>query len=343
MSKFSKQKLNKTMESLKLLDDNRVYLLKYENPYFLDYMLKKGVSNTFDLLYKASKKITGGIPLLVLPGRFACSSFNAKTPDGKHILARNFDYKDSPCMIVWSNPENGYKSVGVADMLFMTYGFKRTPKDFKDRFWTLMAPYTVMDGINEKGLCIAVLEQKGKPTKQSTKHLSITTTVAIRAVLDKCATTDEAVALLSKYDMHDAVGCNYHYHIIDKDGGNIIVEYVDNEMVVTRPKDGKDYQYLTNFLVAAPEGDRKGNFGYSRYFQIRDNIEPKNGIMTEDEAMSLLEHVKLEYRHHLLKHRVTSLWSVVYNVSDLKFDICVGADYTKKYSFSIDPEFWENQ
>ena len=335
MEEFSRKKLKSSMASVKSLD-GRTYVMNYQNPYYLDYMLEKGVKNTADLLFKASKTITGGFPILGIPGRFACSSFNAKTPDGKHFLARNFDYKDSPCMVVWCNPENGYKSVGIADMLFMTYGFKRTPIKYKDRFFTLMAPYTVMDGINEKGLVIAVLEQKGKATNQSTSRTDITTTVAIRAILDRCATVDEAIALLDEYDMHDAVFCNYHYHIIDRNGGNVIVEYVNNKMSIVLPEEGKDYQYTTNFLKSNPGGDVKGNFGYSRYYQIRDNIEPKKGVMTVDEAMSLLEHVKLEYRHHLLKHRVTSLWSVVYNVDDLTLELVAGADFSKRYKFSID-------
>lgn len=335
MEEFSRKKLKASMASVKSLD-GRAYMMNYQNPYFLDYMLENGVKNTADLLFKATKTITGGFPILGILGRFACSSFNAKTPDGKRFLARNFDYKDSPCMVVWCNPENGYKSVGVADMLFMTYGFKRTPDKYKNRFFTLMAPYTVMDGINEKGLVIAVLEQKGKATNQTTSRTDITTTVAIRAILDRCATVDEAIALLDEYDMHDAVFCNYHYHIIDRNGGNVIVEYVNNKMNIVVPEEGKEYQYTTNFLKSNPGGDVKGNFGYSRYYQIRDNIEPKNGVMTVDEAMNLLEHVKLEYRHHLLGHRVTSLWSVVYNVDDLTLELVAGADFSKRYKFSID-------
>lgn len=51
MEEFSRKKLNKTMESLqvaecKLEDESRVYMLNYKNPYFLDYMLETGVSNT---------------------------------------------------------------------------------------------------------------------------------------------------------------------------------------------------------------------------------------------------------------------------------------------------------
>lgn len=307
----------------KTLPDNpRINYMECNYPYHLDEMLSgKGVTSTVSLIAKATKYLG---PSAILPGRFACTSFNAKTPEGDNILGRNFDYKDAPVMLVWCAPEGGYKSVGVCDMTMMLNG--RMAK---------MAPYTTMDGINEKGLAIAILEQKGPATNQKTSRPGITCSLVIRAVLDTCATVDEAIELFDKYDMHDAIFTNYHYHILDASGESAIVEYVDNKMQVVRPEGGKFYQYLTNFLVSNPLGDVKGNFGYSRYYQVRDYIEPKEGIMTMNMAMSLLSHVVLEYRHHLLKHRVTSLWSAVYNVNDLTVDICLGADFTKKYSFSV--------
>ena len=329
-------RLSYTLDSLKCVEnsDGRVYMLNYRNPYHLDKMLEgPGTKNTFELLYKASKNI--GVPLIMIPGRFACSTFNAKTPDGKLLLARNFDYKDAPVTVVWCSPENGYKSIGFCDNTMMTYGFKRTPQDRKKRYMELLAPYTVMDGMNETGLVIAVLEQKGKATHQSTNLPDITTTLAIRTALDTCATVDEVIALFKGYDMHDAIYANYHFHVTDKSGASVIIEYVSNRMQLVYPEENKFYQYSTNFLQSNPLGDVKGNFGYNRYYVIRDRLEPKKGIVTEDEAMDILHGVTLEYRHHLLKHRVTSLWSAVYNIDDLTIDLCAGADYSKKYKFSL--------
>ncbi len=338
MESYSKKKIADTYDTLQHVEDgNRVYMMEYKNPYFLDEVLSgNGVSGTIPLLLKAMKYINGGKPVAFLPGRFACTAFNAKTPDGDNILGRNFDYKDAPTLIVWCNPENGYKSVGICDMTMMLYNFDTiTPLDGGKKGRTIIAPYVTMDGMNEKGLAIAILEQKGPATNQKTSRPGITCSLAIRAVLDKCATVDEAIELLSSYDMHDSVFVNYHYQILDAEGNSAIVEYFNNKMEVIRPEKRKFYQYVTNFLVSHPGGDVKGNFGYSRYYQVRDCIEKKKGILTMDEAMDLLSHVILEYRHHLLKHRVTSLWSAVYNVNDLTIDLCCGADFSKKYSFSV--------
>lgn len=73
---------------------------------------------------------------------------------------------------------------------------------------TMGAPYMAMDGINEKGFSIGVLEIKSKATKQNTGKKPIITTVAIRASLDKCETENEAMKLLSE------VTLNYQHEIL---------------------------------------------------------------------------------------------------------------------------------
>ena len=57
--------------------------------------------------------------------------------------------------------------------------------------------------MNEKGLSIGVLEVEKHPTFQMTKKTNLTTTAIIRAVLDKAATVEEAIAIFEKYDMRD--------------------------------------------------------------------------------------------------------------------------------------------
>ena len=59
-------------------------------------------------------------------------------------------------------------------------------------------PYLLMDGMNEKGLAMSVLKLRGDPTLQDTGKNKISTTVALRLVLDRAATVDEALALLDR-------------------------------------------------------------------------------------------------------------------------------------------------
>ena len=178
------------MEAEKLLKgkfeklDANTYALQYENDYALDIVLGQGVKNIMELAVLLQKHFhTQKGELKMHGGGFACTTFNAFTKDGQHILARNFDYKDAPSIVVRTAPENGYKSVAMTDTNVLLYGDKLGEKKNRNRL--LLAPYACMDGINEKGLAIAVLEIKTKATHQRTGKKNLTTTVMIRAVLDK--------------------------------------------------------------------------------------------------------------------------------------------------------------
>lgn len=311
--------------------DKNIFLLKYENDYALDMLLDHGVKSVGEL-GSVMQKYFGAHKndIKMSSGGFACTTFNAFTEDGDHIMARNFDYKDAPSIVVWTEPENGYKSVAITDTNVMLYGGKLGEKENKNRL--LLAPYACMDGMNEKGLSIAVVELKTKATKQNTGKKPITTTVIIRAVLDKCATVDEAVELFKKYDMHDSLFACYHYQITDASGKSAVVEYINNEMVVLYPED--KYQYLLNFYATPYTPIDKG-FGYTRERWLTEEFEETNHIMSEERAMKILERVKLYYKHKR-GYMITSLWSVVYNLNKKEFLLCAGMDYTKQYKFSID-------
>ncbi len=315
---------------LKRLDKN-IFLLRYDNDYALDMLLERGVKSIGDLgvtiqkhfgAHKGDIKMNGG--------GFACTTFNAFTENGEHFLARNFDYKDAPCVVVWTAPKNGYKSIAVTDTNVMLYGKKLGEKENINRL--LMAPYACMDGMNEKGLAIAVLELKTKATKQETGKTPITTTVAIRAVLDKCATVEEAVELFKKYDMHDSLFACYHYQITDASGKSVVIEYINNEMNVLYPED--KYQYLLNFY-ATPNTPIEKGFGYTREKWLHEEFEATNHIMSEERAMQILERVKLYYKHKR-GYMITSLWSAIYNMNSKKVLFCAGMDYKTKYTFGVE-------
>lgn len=65
-----------------------------------------------------------------------------------------------------------------------------------------MAPFACLDGVNERGVSIAVLTLDSAPTHQVSGRQHINTALAIRLVLDRAASTQEAVELLARYDMH---------------------------------------------------------------------------------------------------------------------------------------------
>lgn len=334
--KIAIEKRDATLKTLKQIDDN-VWTMIYKSSYGLDALLKKGSKGIMDSVrhLQSEVKMNGVVPNPDKDG-FACSTFNAQNPNGDYLLGRNFDYKAAPCLVCWTSPENGYKSVSVVDTTFFVHGTKYFPlAKSKKKMRAMGAPYTSMDGINEKGLSVAVLEIKSKATKQNTGKTPIITTVAIRAALDKCATVDEAIELFASYDMHDLLGINYHYQIADVNGTSAIIEYVDNKMVVIRQNKDKKNLILTNYFLTEG-GDNHDGRGYDRYETIETTLKSKDGIITEDDAMDLLSECVLHYQHKTLKHMVITLWSSVYNCTEKSMLMCAGMDYTKKYKFYVD-------
>ena len=333
---LAKKAQKETLSSLKQLDNN-VWIMNYKCSYDLDGILEKGTKGIMDAVRFLQKEVH--LPKFTPNSEkdgFACSTYNAKTPDGDSLLGRNFDYKAAPCLVCWTSPENGYKSMSVVDTTFFVHGTKYfSMAKAKKPLRALASPYTSMDGINEKGFSIAVLEIKSKATKQNTGKTPFITTVAIRAALDKCATVQEGIELFASYDMQDLLGINYHYQLADAQGNSAIIEYVDNKMVVISQDKGKENLILTNFFLT-PGGDNHDGRGYDRYEKIETTLKANNGILTEDDAMKLLSEVTLHYQHKTLKHMVITLWSAVYNCKERSMLMCAGMDYTTKYKFYLD-------
>ena len=340
-----------TVRSVKKLDKN-IYLLDYRNDYHLPELLEKGVSSIGELMAFAADSLTFGVRVCKIGGDegAGCSTFEAFTPAGDHILARNFDYKPAPCFLVWTHPENGYASVSSVDANFMLYGSFPGCRRFNSRR-VLIAPYCCVDGMNEKGLAIAVLQMRAKATKQTDPgKKDITTTALIRAVLDTCANVDEAVALLKKYNMHDSLWINYHYQIVDASGRSVVAEYIGNTLHICErgsdaypvtgsvfEDDGLPCQYAANFSVTKELGSyRIEQHGEDRAEAIKKVLKEKDGTMTELEAMDLLSHVRLLYKHDIYPWTVGALWSAVYNTQQKTVKIAANLDYGHIYTFKVD-------
>jgi hypothetical protein len=340
----------KAVNSVRVLDKN-IYLMDFNSDYNLDGLLNEGISSVAEIFkfvsgrsHLSKKRVFAGID-----AGGGCSTFDAFTLEGDHILARNFDFRDAPFFVVWTHPKDRYASVSVVDANFLLYG-KKIRQNSLGSVKTLLAPYCCVDGINEKGLAIAVLQIKAAPTKQNDKtKKNITTTTMIRAVLDTCANVDEAVDFISAYNMHDSLFCSYHYQIVDKSGRSVVVEYIDNKLYVYEKNsskyttagsvyenDGIAFQYVTNFSVTEDIGTyRIEQHGEDRAAAIKKTLAEKQGVMTELESMDLLSYVKLNYKHPKYPWNIVALWSAVYNSEKCTLKLAANMDYTKIYTFSV--------
>ena len=159
----------------------------------------------------------------------------------------------------------------------------------------LTAPFICLDGMNEKGVSIAVLTLDSEPVNQSTGKQKIFTTLAIRLVLDRAATTQEAVDLLNSYDMFATSGRDYHFFVVDASGDGRVLEY-DPEQE-GRPLRWTAMQAITNFYgcytYLVKPNQRNGIYGHGkeRYDAIMDvlAIRDPDGNIPADTAWRALQ------------------------------------------------------
>lgn len=333
------------------LDEN-IYLMDYREEYDIEGVLRDGASNIVDLMKYAVKHnpVAEKAVSVGTDEGGGCTTFEAYTPEGDHTLGRNFDFREAPCFVVWTHPQNRYASLSVVDNNFLAYGNKRRQYDPKNAMQAMLAPFCCVDGINEKGLAIAVLQIRAAATKQTDPaKKDITTTAMIRAVLDTCATVDEAVELFGKYNMHDSLFTAYHYQIIDKTGRSVVIEYIGEKMYVYErgsekypvagsvfENDGLKFQYVCNFTITKEIGDFKvEQHGEDRIDAVKEVLIAKDDVMTEMESMDLLSHVRLDYDHPRYPWRVVALWSAVYNADKQTVKLVANRNYKKVYTFAV--------
>lgn len=314
-----------TVTTIRQLEDQLFYV-DYKADYGLDEFLQVGASSDGELKDFIISHLLNGLPLDFELPELGCSTFAAKLENGDSVYGRNFDEVACPSMVVVTRPENGYASISMVNLSYIGYSDKYLPDALMNRLMTLAAPYVPLDGVNEKGLTAGMLFISSAPTHQTTDKIDITTTSAVRMILDRCATVEEAVELLSQYDMHASAGGCFHFHIADAQGGSVVVEYVNNEMMVVEEK------AATNFLFNPMPGVRE--IGRDRYVKMIDKLEENGGVFEDmRDAMTLLEAVA---QHGGPEERAGTRWSCIYNQTRLELMLSVNRDYDNLYSFSLE-------
>jgi hypothetical protein len=198
---------------------------------------------------------------------------------------------------------------------------------------------------------MSILELPCHPARNDTVKADISTSTLVRLVLDRCATVDEAVALVETLDMFnepfdivskDVAGSAYHYQISDAQGKSVVIEYdYENGFAVIpvyKAADAK-WQICTNHYLTekySDEGDAISD-SWGRYEKV--DKELSQGSATEKGCMDILSDVSVEnifYPEYGDYHSSTQ-WSAVYNLTNLTVSVCMGRKYGKTYRFSLKP------
>ena len=294
--------------------DGAVYQMKVSGGYYFDeFLAQGGASKDSDLIAFITQRITKGlIPMDIGESDIGCSSFTAATPAGDRLFARNYDFSRTNTCIVYTDPGHGrHASVSTVDLQFIGIDQDSVPQGLMDKVLMLAAPYVPLDGVNDAGLACGIYmsfqgpEGDTPPTDQQTEKPDLTSTTMLRMVLDYATTVEEAVELISAYDLHDSANSTFHYMIADATGRSAVLEWVNatdstdtdgtkRELNVLW-SDGAPYQAVTNYILTPgyydgePEESMKG---LERYEHLTAALEETGGVLADGgAAMDLLSQV----------------------------------------------------
>ncbi len=255
-----------SIEKLTDYDDGyNVYRMNIEYDYDLDQVIAQGIKDNQSAIDAMVKETLPLLPVHIEAPSFGCTAFTLTDTDGDVHMGRNYDFRyDTSAMVVYCTPKNGYRSVALAALDNVSANAPESGA--VQKMAALTAPFICLDGINEKGVSIAVLTLDSEPTHQQTGKPVISTSMAIRLVLDRAATTQEAVELLQSYDMFAMSGRDYHFYITDASGDGRVVEYDCEDE--TRPLVDTKTDVLTNFFILYKDrvlpNQKNGIYGHGR-------------------------------------------------------------------------------
>jgi hypothetical protein len=301
---------DRTLKSITKVDE-------IDNFYLMTYY-----GNYDNIVYKAnstSDESPVGCTLLSMTG-------NKEHP----IFGRNFDNSaGAGAVLARYQPENRYKSLVFSRMsdLGMYSGFDSSKLTESQKKSILNAPYYAADGINEKGLAVALAYNPPGVSIENVKGEKVFITQLMRKILDNAANVDEAIDICRGSRAYDfgADTLTHHFLIADSQANAVTVEFSNGSWQFMRSD--VPYQAVTNVpLYNVAEEQRKANCGrYNTAVTMMSGMKGKGGWK---DMLRVLEAVKqTQYAQ--------TIWSYSVDMSTRTMYICMNGDFSKIYKVSL--------
>ncbi len=339
------------LTTLKQVSDHPYYTMTYENFDYSDMVTQELGNNDAVIKYYKTKFFKGLSGLI--PGEnkndYATKgsmAFYGRTFTNTYMKGRIYNSYDVPIMMVTAKPENGYKSWNIIDMTDL--GLKSQQEIdpwFNNSFQTVAATYCVSEGINSELFSVSLISC---PVAEcdDTPLVNITPFMAVRLMLDRAATVDSAIELLTGYDIDFSSGA-YHFLISEKYGNSAIIEYVDGKMSVTFCDPTIHHQICTNKME--DKNVRAADKDYSDRYQELSLYKDFNNVLTSSydsglgqapAYMDLMmadksKPLKETGEEHFNTTMYGTQYTVLYDYFKMKMHIVIGGD-TKAQSYTYD-------
>ena len=257
--------------------------------------------------------------------RWACSLFTALGDPGSKVFGRNFDWRFSPALLLFTHPPDGYASVSMVDIDYLLdepSANALLELNIDERTSLLDAPFWPFDGMNERGVAIGMAAVPASKLPFDDAWETVDSLQIMREVLDHASSTIEAVEIFKTVNIDMGGGPFLHYLITDAAGKAVIIEFLDGRMVEVWQED--PWLAATNYLLS-DESKGSGDRCW-RYETIAERMHADDGRMDSSTAMSILREVAQE----------NTQWSVVYDVSERTIEIVMGRDFQTTHKFQLD-------
>lgn len=192
------------------------------------------------------------------------------------------------------------------------------------------------EGLNDHGLCVSMTGAGIFGVTTSSKGLYYW--VLIRAILDQCKTVDEAKEVIISFPAVEF----FSLLLVDKNDHTLHVELADGEKAFNETKE--TLFYTTNhFKLPEMQKYNKLNCGIIDQSKKRSSLI-ESRIQSKVKREDLIDLLSKEFPeglcHHYYSDCFGTLWSLLFNTSNLTLDACFGApthsDW-KKFDLKNDP------
>ncbi len=165
---------------------DELYTMNFQQDYHLDKALSSEIKSKNDLMKFICDDMFFGYQMKSGPIRYACSAFSTETPEGEHLVGRNLDFNSIETLSLYTHPDGSYASIASADVSIAGIGkYQGVPFSCTEGKIALLAsPYLCVDGINEKGLSVSILDVDMGELHQDTDKPDLFMLVAVRLLLD---------------------------------------------------------------------------------------------------------------------------------------------------------------
>ena len=230
---------------------------------------------------------------------------------------RNFDWYHTALILRTDSP-SGYASLTVVNIAYL--GF-RDEYALNPPWWLklrlLMVPGLPFEGINEHGLTITTASIPNLTPVPDPQRENMFCLGMVRVWLDLCRNTEEALALIPRYNITFPAGPNVHYLISDAQNHSAVVEVLKNGVRIYRP--AAPWQVATNHYLAENKPGRCGRFDQAQAMLLQ-----AAGRITPEGAFQILHAVKSGTE-----------WSIVYDIAARELTFAPAEQFNNRHTFKL--------